>query len=101
MTTDEQRKRMEDGEKEWIILLEIEMPIERLGGCLSDERKAGLKRMTKPELQQLSQDVQRAPAPQDAIKLTVGAICASETARRTADDKNDALCPPARMEFCP
>ncbi len=100
MTADEQRKRMEDAERQTIIESEIEIPIERLGGRVSHERKAGLKSMTKPELQQLAQDVKGARTSQDAITMTVKAICASEHARRTADDeKYDGLSGPARMDM--
>ena len=100
MTSDEQRKRMEDAENVRIIESEIEMSIEALGVQLSAERKARLKKMTKPELQQLAQDVKGARTSQDAITITVKDICASEDARRTAEDKKyDGLCGPARMDM--
>ena len=78
---------MEEAEKERIIVSEIEMPIEALGNRVSDERKAGLKRMSKPELQRLAQDLKGARTSRDAISMTVNAICASEDARQVAEDK--------------
>lgn len=98
---DEQRRRMEDAEKERIISPEIEMPIEALGGgMLSPERKTGLKRMTKRELQQLAQDVRGARTSQDAITMIVNAITASEDARRRAEEKKyDGISGPANVDM--
>lgn len=100
MAVDEQRKKMEDAEKVSIIESEIEIPIEALGAQLADERKTRLKKLTKPELQQLAHDVKAARTPQDAITITVEAICDSEEQQRTADDKKyDGLGGPARMDM--
>src|SRR4051812_3393482 len=100
MTADEQRKRAEEAEKQSIIGSQIEMPIEQLGRQLSDERKAGLKRMTKPELEELAQNVISARTSQDAIKMVVEAICATDAARRMAEDaKSNALSGPAKMDM--
>ena len=92
---------MEDAEKERIISPEIEMPIEALGGgMLSPERKTGLKRMTKRELQQLAQDVRGARTSQDAITMIVNAITASEDARRRAEEKKyDGISGPANVDM--
>ena len=92
-------KRVEDSEKETIILMEVEMRIETLGGHLSDERKASLKMMRKIELQQLAQDLKGTRSSREAITMTVQAITASEAARRAAEEqKYDATCGPAKMD---
>jgi hypothetical protein len=100
MIADEQKRRIEDGEKEWIILLEIETRIEALGGRVSPERKAGLITMTMPELQQLALDMQGIQTSQEAITRTVMAITVSKHARKAAEDKKlDALCSPASVDW--
>ncbi len=82
-------KRIEDSEKESIILLEVEMRIETLGGQLSEERKASLKKMSKLELQHLAQDIKGARASRDAITMTVKAITASRG--RTASGRRQKI----------
>lgn len=93
MTDDEHRKKLEDLEKEKIIV-EIEGRIE-----LSSERRDRLKRMTKPELQRLATKVKVAPT-KDVIAMIVKAFTDSEHRREEAEnEKFNRLCPPARMDF--
>lgn len=99
MKADEQSKKFEDGEKERIILLEIEPPIERLGGQLLDGQKVRLMRMSKPELQSLAKDLQGAPALKKRIDMITKAFTDSEHARQREKDKKYDGHPPANIDM--
>ena len=103
MTPDEQKQKMETAEKLTIIESRIILPIDKLGGEVSDERKAGLKRMRKSELLRLADGVQNTNTPRKAIGMVVTAICDSDAARRSEeyedDRKSDEHVGPARMDM--
>jgi len=100
MTTAEHKRILEDAKKERIVILEIEHPIGALGGTLSDERRNRAMKMSLAQLQQLATSIKGAQTYREMIELTVGAICDSEQAVRTAKQKKwRSLCPPARMEM--
>jgi hypothetical protein len=101
MTTDQQKKRAEEAEKIIIIESHIEMSIEHLGARLSAKRKDGLKRMTKPELQQLARSLKGdSLSAQDAVNKVDAATYASDAERRRAEDaKLDTICGPAKVDM--
>lgn len=102
MTTDQQKKKAEEAEKINIIESQIEISIEEhLRTLLTAKQKAGLKRMTKSELQQLAKELkgvsQSFRKSQDAINA---AIYASDAERQKAEDaKFNAIFGPARMDM--
>ncbi len=100
MTTDEQRNMAAYAAKVAIIESEIELRIEAVGGHVSDERKVGLRRMTKPDLQKLVQELQAATSAQAAISMIVKGICASDAARCAEEDrKYDGLGGPVNIDL--
>lgn len=94
--TADERKKRELAEKVMIIEGDIILRMESLGQSFDREidkrRKMDMKRMSKPEMELLAQELINAPTGQKAITMIVAAITASKAARRAEEDqKYDAL----------
>jgi hypothetical protein len=99
---DDQQKKQEEAQKWLLIERNIQLPIERLGGTLSLERRTGLTTMTLPELNQLAIELQACHSPNDAINAVVLGISESHRVQREQEAKGfDELAGPAEISMEP
>lgn len=97
---DNNENKRTNAEIHLLIERNIVLPIERLGGTLSNERRIGLQEMTLLELNQLAIDLQNLETSSRAITTVVRAIAASQQNRYEDDAKRvDELIGPAHVDM--